>query len=117
MRESFLASIAFALLALFTVSAANLLAYLFTASPAHKTGAVVGILAMAVSYASQGLFTEAAGWLAHHWHCQTPGYAGPENPDAWRLYERRERAGHLLRIAAALLASTAAVLFLIGGPQ
>ena len=101
MRESFPASIAFALLALFTVSAANLLAYLFTASPAHKTGAVVGILAMAVSYASQVLFTDAAGW----------------NPDAWRLYERRERAGHLLRIAAALLASTAAVLFLVGGPQ
>lgn len=96
MRESFTAATAFALLALFTVTAANLLAYLFTASPAHKAGAVVGILAMAVSYASQVLFTDAAGWLAHH---------------------QRERAGHLLRIASGLLASTAAVLFLVGGPQ
>ena len=84
MRESFAATIAFAVLTLFMVFLAHLAGFAFAGEPQHAWGLLVTILAAAVSYAAQHDYTHASVWLAHHQQTTAPGYAGPADPDAFQ---------------------------------
>lgn len=111
MRESFAATIGLALLTLFMVFLAHLAGFAFAGEPQHAWGLLVTILAAAVSYAAQRDYTAAANWLSHHQLITLPGYAGPGNPEAYKLYQRHQRRGTILHLAAAFLVLGAVGLF------
>lgn len=111
MRESFAATIAFAVLTLFMVFLAHLAGFAFAGEPQHAWGLLVTIGAGATSYAAQHDYTHASVWLAHHQQTTAPGYAGPGDPDAFQKYQRHQRRGTALHLGAALLVVLAVGLF------
>ena len=111
MRESFAATIAFAVLTLFMVFLAHLAGFAFAGEPQHAWGLLVTILAAAVSYAAQHDYTNAAVWVAHHQKTTAPGYSGPADPDAFQKYEGYQRRGTILHLLAVALCMGAVGLF------
>lgn len=113
MNVSFLATIAFGLLALVMVFTANLIGYMLTGSAAHQLGIALAIAATAASYLAQSNFTAAGEWLSLHNKWTDPGYEGPST-DAWGKYEARERNGTILQMAAIASGGIAAICFVVG---
>lgn len=114
MRESFLATIGFALLALTMTFAANLAGWIVTQAPIYQWGVGLTVLAVAISYGGQKQFTESGCWLDHHRVTTAPGYSGPANPDAYDLHRRHHVAGVAMMSTAVLACGLAVIMFLIG---
>lgn len=114
MNVSFLATIAFGLLALVMVFTANLIGYMLTGSAAHQLGIALAIAATAASYLAQSNFTAAGEWLSLHMKWTEPNYAGPADPDAWEKHRKRERNGTILQMAAIASGGIAAICFVVG---
>ena len=93
METTFIATIAFALLALAGVFLANLAVLLFTASPWHVWGVIAAILAAAFSYWSQHSFTQSFALIVDH----PTAYL---TMDAFQRFEAVGRAFQLLGIVA-----------------
>lgn len=114
MNASFLATIAFALLALVMVFVANLAGYLLTWSGLHATGMVLAFIAATACYGAQHAYTEAAGWLDHHQRAKRADFEGPSDPDALAHYEASQRHGCIGQLVAIGSAVMAMILFLSG---
>lgn len=103
MNNSFIATIAFAILAIGAAILANLVVLVFTASQWHVWGVLLGILAAGAAYASQMNFTSAAisfeAW-------QVSGVAQSLSSD-FTAYTRGETVGRWLQFVSlgAVLAS------------
>lgn len=114
MNVSFLATIAFALLALVMVFVANLAGYLLTWSLLHAIGMVLAVIAATACYGAQHAYTQGAGWLDHHQRAKRPFFEGPSDPDALAHYEASQRHGYIGQLAAIGSAVMAMILFLVG---
>lgn len=103
MNLSFLATIAFAILAIAAAILANLVVLVFTASQWHVWGVLFGIFAAGAAYASQMNFTQAAVSF-EAW--QVSGIAQSLSPE-FTAYTRGETIGRWLQFVSlgAVLAS------------
>lgn len=114
MNASFLATVAYAMMALAMTFLANLIGYMATGSTAHQLGLVLTITATAAAYLSQSNFTAAAEWLSLHTRWTAPNYAGPADPDAYAKHQRHQKSGTLLQMAAIGAAAIASGCFVVG---
>lgn len=114
MNLSFLATIAFALLALFCAFLANLLALVFTDSLANVWGVMAAITAMGASYGGQYFFTRGAEHMERHRWMTAPGYEGPVDDEAWEKADTANFYGTCAQITAVVLAAAATALFWLG---
>lgn len=114
MNDSFRATIAFSILVLSMLFTANLAAACNGAGASCAWGTVFAIIATTFAYLAQHDYTTAASWLAHYQATSREGYAGPSNPDAFRLYEESERRGKLLQLVCIGNAVLSGLLFLFG---
>lgn len=108
MAQSFLATIAFAILAIVFAFLANLVVLVFTNSQWHVSGVILSILAAAFSYWAQHNFTAASYALAEH------RQALPVITDAFAQYERAEALGRLFQYPAIGLLVASVVCFWMG---
>lgn len=114
MNVSFLSTIAFGLLALTMIFAANLIGWIATGSAGHQLGVALAIAATAGSYLAQSNFTSSAEWLSLHMKWTEPNYAGPADPDAWAKHRKRERNGTILQMASISAGAISAICFILG---
>ena len=99
MTSSFAATVAFGVLGLFSLLAANLVVLVFTGSRWHVWGCVAAILAAGAAYWAQHLYTSAA-ISREHGHGLAAGAA--------------EQWGGYCQLAAVIICAAALVCFVLG---
>lgn len=100
MSASFLAAVAFAVVALGMIFLANLVALVFTGSQWHVAGVVCAALSAATSYWAQHLYTQAAISRAE------AGFPA--------VIQSMELSGYRCQLAAVVVAAAGVVAFVVG---